>query len=88
MKLSEILEKLTEISESSELSLSPGPFSIRVNESDARAAGVLMILINEGFSVGEIEDVLLNALFWLRWIASVLLPTLNDDATQAHPEGQ
>lgn len=62
----ELLERLAAIKESSTITLSPGPFVARVGKYDAIAARLLFWLTeqNPEITVGEIEEVLLAALWW------------------------
>ena len=55
------------------LTLSPGPFSLRVGKSDVQAAKLLLWLQEEmpdDVTFGEFEDVLIAAIWWVHFLAS------------------
>ncbi len=69
----EILEGLKAIGGPSILTLSPGPFEIRVSVHDARAAE-LMQWVTERWpelTLGETEDVFGAAIWWTTFLAAM-----------------
>lgn len=64
------------------LTLSPGPFSLRVGKCDVYAAKLLLWLQGEmldDVTFGEFEDVLIAAIWWLHfWAAQI--EEANDEA--------
>lgn len=70
------------------LILSPGPFKLRVGRCDAEAAKLLLWLqegLPDGTTLGELEEVLLAALWWTQFWAS--LSTEANDADPGKKEG-
>ena len=70
MKFSEVLEQLGAIEQPTEVKLSPGPLIANCNRTDAVAAKMLLWLFEqmpEDATSGDLEDVLVSALWWFQF---------------------
>jgi len=69
----EILKRIQAMSEPGTMSLSPGPFKIRIDVQDARAAELMEWMTERWpeLTLGETEDVLAAAIWWTTFLASV-----------------
>ena len=75
MKPIEFYDRLQTITESSTLSLAPGPLVIKVGVADAMAAKLLLWLYDEmpeGATVGDMFDVLDAAHWWATFWSSLV----------------
>ncbi len=63
----------------------PGQIEIHVNVQDARAAQLLLDLMDKGpITVGEAENILLAAIWWIHFYGSAVI-VAEDDATTPPP---
>ncbi len=71
----EIYEQLRAVTESSTLTLSPGPLTIKVDSADAMAARLLQWMdeeMPEGTTFGDVFDVLDAAHWWATFWSSLV----------------
>jgi hypothetical protein len=74
MTPNEFYEKLQSARESDIVTLSPGPFNIRVGQSDAMAAKLILWLqdeMPENATIGDLFDVLAAATWWATFWSSL-----------------
>jgi len=85
MKPTEFYDKLQTVTESSTLSLSPGPLVVKVGVADAMAARLLLWLYEEmpeETTVGDMFDVLGAAHWWATFWSSLV------DSAEEEKEGE
>ena len=66
-RIMDLMEQMTP----GEMTIAPGPFTIRVGEADVRAATLLKQLADENLTVKEVLQVLQAATWWVQLWASL-----------------
>ena len=74
MRVKDFYENLSQVTASTELTLSPGPVTLKVNAQDALAARLLLWLEQEmppDATQGDLDDVLDAAKWWATFWAAM-----------------